>query len=82
MNSVGSYYDNAPMESFFGTLKNELVHHTVYHTRQEARTELFFYIEAFYNRRRRHSALGYVSPDAFEEAFHQIHLGLTPCPQN
>jgi putative transposase len=82
MNSVGSYYDNAPMESFFGTLKNELVHHTVYHTRQEARTDLFFYIEAFYNRRRRHSALGYVSPDAYEKACRHRQSALTHCPQN
>jgi transposase InsO family protein len=64
MNSVGSYYDNAPMESFFGTLKSELVHHAVYHTRQEARTDLFFYIEAFYNRRRRtrHWAMSVQTP--------------------
>jgi transposase InsO family protein len=82
MNSVGSYYDNAPMESFFGTLKSELVHHTVYHTRQEARTDLFFYIEAFYNRRRRHSALGYVSPDAYEKACRHRKSALTHCPQN
>jgi len=52
MNGAGSCYDNAPMESFFGTLKSELVHHCLYHTRDEARPDLFFYIEAFYNRRR------------------------------
>ena len=71
MNSVGSWYDNAPMESFFGTLKSELVHHRVYHTRDEARTDLFFYLEAFYNRRRRHSALGYLSPDTYEGLYYQ-----------
>jgi transposase InsO family protein len=71
MNGVGSWYDNAPMESFFGTLKSERVHHCIYHTREEARTDLFFYIEARYNRRRLHSALGYLSPQAFEQAYHQ-----------
>ena len=82
MNGVGSWYDNAPMESFFGTLKSERVHHCVYQTREEARTDLFFYIEAFYNRRRLHSALGYVSPEAFEEAHcQQSEYVLTLCPQ-
>jgi putative transposase len=71
MNGVGSWYDNAPMESFFGTLKTELVHHCLYRTRTEAQTDLFFYIEAFYNRRRRHSALDYLSPEAFEQLYHQ-----------
>jgi transposase InsO family protein len=75
MNGVGSWYDNAPMESFFGTLKSELVHHCVYHTRTEARTDLFSYIETFYNRRRRHSALDYLSPEAYEQLYHQ-RLGL------
>jgi transposase InsO family protein len=68
MNGVGTWYDNAPMESFFGTLKSERVHHCIYQTRKEARTDLFFYIEAFHNRRRLHSALGYLSPEAFEKA--------------
>ena len=71
MNGVGSWYDNAPMESFFGTLKSERVHHRIYQTREEARTDLFLYIEARYNRRRLHSALGYLSPEAFERAYHQ-----------
>jgi transposase InsO family protein len=71
MNGVGSWYDNAPMESFFGTLKSEWVHHCTYRTRQEARTDLFYYIEAFYNRRRLHSALGYVSPDTYERLYHR-----------
>lgn len=56
------------MESFFATLKKELVHHEEYETRAAARASLFEYIEVFYNRERRHSALGYVSPLAFEEA--------------
>ena len=66
MNGVGSWYDNAPMESFFGTLKTEWLHHYSYRTRDEARAAVFGYIEGFYNRRRRHSALDYLSPQAFE----------------
>jgi len=59
-------YDNAPMESFFHTLKTELVHHRHYATRQEARRDIFAYIEGFYNRTRRHSAIGYLSPIEME----------------
>jgi putative transposase len=76
MNGVGSWYDNAPMESFFGTLKSERVHHYAYATRDEAKTDVFYYIEAFYNRRRRHSALDYLSPEAYEQLFHQQELAL------
>ena len=83
MNSVGNWYDNAPMESFFATLKSELVHHRHYRTRNEASPDVFFYIEGFYNRRRLHSALGYESPEAYEQLYHQQHdWCLTPCPQN
>ena len=83
MNGVGSWYDNAPMESFFGTLKSELVHHHVYRSRDEARSDLFYYIEGFYNRRRRHSSLDYLSPEAYEHLYHQKHeLLSSPCPQN
>jgi transposase InsO family protein len=57
------------MESFFATLKCERVHHQIYQTRQDARTALFYYIEA-YNRRGLHSALGYLSPEAFEQAYY------------
>ena len=71
MNGVGTWYDNAPMESFFGTLKSEWVHHCTYRTRHEARTDLFYYIEAFYNRRRLHSALDYLSPASYEQLYHQ-----------
>jgi putative transposase len=71
MNGVGSWYDNAPMESFIGSLKSEWVHHHRYRTRDEARTDIFYYIEAFYNRRRLHSALGYLSPEAYEQLYHQ-----------
>lgn len=66
MSSTGNPYDNAPMESFFSRLKNELIHHRHYHTRQEARRDIFEYIEVFYNRQRVHSALGYRSPLDFE----------------
>jgi len=76
MNGAGSWYDNAPMESFFGTLKSEWVHHHLYHTRDEAKTAVFYYIESFYNRRRRHSALDYLSPEAYEQIFHQGVLAL------
>ena len=83
MNGVGTWYDNAPMESFFGTLKRELVHHRAYQTRDEARTDLFFYVEAFYNRRRRDSALDYLSPDAYEHLYYQNRqILLTLCPPN
>jgi transposase InsO family protein len=76
MNGAGSWYDNAPMESFFGTLKSEWVHHHVYHTRDEAKADVFYYIESFYNRRRRHSALDYLSPEAYEQLFCQQELTL------
>jgi transposase InsO family protein len=68
MSRRGNCWDNAPMESFFATLKKELVHQVRYATREEARQSLFEYIEVFYNRERRHSALGYVSPETFAEA--------------
>lgn len=68
MSRVGNCYDNAVIESFFGTLKTELVHHEAYPTRAAARQSLFEYIEVFYNRQRRHSTLGYVSPAEYEQA--------------
>jgi putative transposase len=71
MNSVGSWYDNAPMESFIGTLKTELVHHCLWETRDDAKTDVFLYLESFYNLRRRHSALHYLSPDAYEQLYYQ-----------
>jgi len=83
MNGVGTWYDNAPMESFFATLKNERVHHAVYWTRDEARVDLFYYIEGWYNRWRLHSSLGYRSPVAYAQLYHkQQTSGLIPCPQN
>jgi transposase InsO family protein len=83
MNGVGNWYDNAPMESFIGTLKSERVHHTVYRTRDEASPDVFYYIEGFYNRRRLHSSLDYLSPEAYEHRYHEQHeLRLTLCPPN
>ena len=83
MNGAGTWYDNAPMESFFGTLKSERVHHLVYRSRDEATTDLFYYIEGWYNRRRLHSSLAYESPVAFEELCRAGHeVGLTRRPQN
>lgn len=66
MSRKGECLDNAVAESFFGTLKTELVDHEVYRTKEEAKQSLFEYIEVFYNRRRRHSYLGYVSPEEYE----------------
>ena len=68
MSRRGNCYDNAAKESFFGTLKRECVYLTHFHTREQAYAELFNYIEVFYNRQRRHSSIGYVSPEAFEAA--------------
>jgi putative transposase len=67
MSGVGQCWDNAPMESFFASLKKELVHHEDYQTRAEARASIFAYIEVFDNQQRLHSSLGYVSPAAFEQ---------------
>jgi putative transposase len=68
MSRRANCWDNAPMESFFATLKKELVHGAAFATRAEARAELFEYIEVFYNRSRRHSSLGYLSPIDYERA--------------
>jgi len=79
MSGSGHCYDNAPTESFFGRLKIERVHLRSYATRAEAQTDLFRYIEVFYNRTRRHSSLGYLSPAVYEAAYHQ-RSALTVCP--
>src|SRR6478735_3964155 len=62
MSRRGNCYDNAVAESFFSTLKNELVHHCYFRTRSEARLAIFEFIEVFYNRERRHASLDFVSP--------------------
>jgi transposase InsO family protein len=66
MSRKGDCWDNAVAESFFGTLKNELVNHRVFESRAEAMSAIFEYIEVFYNRKRRHSTIGYLSPVEFE----------------
>ena len=79
MSRKGNCYDNAVVESFFSTLKNELVQDRDYHTREEARLEVFEFIEVFYNRQRLHQSLGYVSPVQFE-THHPVPL--RGCPRN
>jgi putative transposase len=71
MSRRGNCYDNATMESFWGTLKNELVYHQRYATRQQAIQEITEYIEIFYNRQRRQARLGYLSPAAYEQKFYR-----------
>jgi transposase InsO family protein len=66
MSRKGNCYDNAVAESFFGLLKTEWVNHCRYRTRSEANRSLFYYIEIFYNRKRRHSALGYKTPHEYK----------------
>jgi len=68
MSRKGNVWDNAPMESFFNTLKVERVHRQKYQTRDEARSDFVNWIEGFYNRRRMHSALGYRSPIHYEQS--------------
>lgn len=70
MSRKGNCYDNAPIESFWGTMKNELIHHRRYITRKEAMREIAEYIEVFYNRERRQKRLGYVSPIAYLRNYH------------
>lgn len=74
MSRKGNCYDNAPMESFWGILKQELVHHRRYSTRQEAIREITEYIEIFYNRQRRQVRLGYLSPIVYEQKFYAGQL--------
>lgn len=69
MSGGGCCYDNAVTESFFGTLKRELVHHCSFKSRVEAQGQIFRYIEGFYNRQRRHSASSYQSPENYEQLF-------------
>ena len=74
MSSTGNCYDNAPMESFWGTLKQELVYHERYRTREEAKKSITEYIEVFYNRQRRQAKLGFLSPVAYEQKFYARDL--------
>jgi transposase InsO family protein len=66
----GTCWDNAVAESFFATLKTELLHRQTWPTRQQARSAIFEYVEVFYNRQRRHSTLGYLTPAEFEHRYH------------
>ncbi len=68
MSRTGNCYDNAVTESFFGTLKGECVGRLSFQTRRQASQTIFEYVECFYNRVRRHSTLGYVSPLAYEQS--------------
>ena len=68
MSGVAQCWDNAPVESFFASLKRELVHHERYTTREQAQASIFEYVEAFYNRVRLHSSLGFLSPEEFERS--------------
>ncbi len=70
MSRKGNCYYNAPMESFWGTMKNELVYHRHYTTREQAIREITEYIEIFYNRQRRQKRLGYLSPVVYEQQFY------------
>lgn len=72
MSRKGNCWDNAPMESWFASLKKELIHGRDFATRAEAQAAIFEYIEVFYNRQRRHSTLGYVSPTEFEQAAREV----------
>ena len=74
MSRKGDCYDNAPMESFWGTLKTELVHHSRYKTREQAIREITEYIEVFYNRQRRQARLGYLSPAIYERQFYATQV--------
>ncbi|TYP80290.1 putative transposase [Nitrosomonas communis] len=70
MSGKGDCWDNAPMESFWGTLKNELVHHRKFKTRLQAKQEITEYIEIFYNRQRKQEKLGYLSPAEFTQQYY------------
>lgn len=69
MSRKGNCYDNAHVESFWGSLKNELVHHRPFATRADAEAAIREYIEIFYNRQRRHSRLGYLAPAVFAQSY-------------
>ena len=71
MSGTGNCYDNAAMESFYHTLKTEHIYFENYATREQAKQSIFEYVEVFYNRQRRHSTLGYLSPLAFEKQWCQ-----------
>lgn len=73
MSEAGQCWDNAPVESFFGSLKREVAPDDVFATRDQAQAAIFEYLEVFYNRVRRHSSLGFISPTELERTYHQSH---------
>jgi transposase InsO family protein len=73
MSGRAQCWDNAPVESFFASLKRELVHHEHYTTREQAKASIFEYVEVFYNRVRLHSSLDFLSPEAFERSHNPNH---------
>ncbi|CAD6524619.1 IS3 family transposase ISBvi4 [Paraburkholderia metrosideri] len=75
MSRRGNCFDNAPIESFWGSLKNELVYHREFMTRSQAQKEITEYIEIFYNRQRTQERLDYLSPAAFTQRFHLRRIG-------
>jgi putative transposase len=77
MSRKGNCWDNAVAESFFGTLKTEFVHPRIFTSREIAKTAIAEWIEAFYNRKRLHSTIGYVSPVNFEENYWANQHSLT-----
>jgi len=72
MSRKGNCYDNAPIESFWGSLKNEMVQHQRFETRAQAESAILEYIEIFYNRQRRHSRIGYLAPAVFAQSFTRL----------
>jgi transposase InsO family protein len=72
MSRKGNCYDNAPIESFWGSLKNEMVHHHRFETRAQAESAIREYIEIFYNRQRRHLRIGYLAPAVFAQSFTRL----------
>ena len=79
MSRKGNCWANAVAESFFGNLKNKLTHHRDFKTREQARSEIFDYIEIFYNRQRAHATLQYMSPLDYESRSNGARLN---CPEN
>ena len=73
MSGVGQCWDNAPVESFFGRMKCEIAGSEMFATKDQAKAEIFEYLEVFYNRVRLHSSLGFLSPDEFERAYNLKH---------
>ena len=71
MSRRGNYFDNAPIESFWSSLKGEVIHHNRFATRAQAESAVREYIEIFYNRQRRHSRLGYLAPAEFEKKYRE-----------